>query len=171
MEAFIKFVGGAFVAAALILGGQFFNQPVVDVPTPPLGSVTGPDVPYFTRFFDNVNVGGYDLATSSQGTVTYTALNIVRSHIIEHVAAGATTATLPTNAALSAAGFLPNIGDSQVVYFHASTTAITLAGNTGVTLHSASSTLKVAAGSIGRLECTRLSAVENRAIWCLLIAD
>ncbi len=122
-------------------------------------------------FLDNTTTGGLDFATTSQGTVTYTAASIVNARVIEHIASAATTGTLPTNAALSSLGFLPNVGDTQSFFIHASTTAITLAGNTGVTLVTASSTKLVAAGSIGRVECTRLGATEARLIWCILIAD
>lgn len=122
-------------------------------------------------FFDNTVTGGNTLATSSRGTVTYTAATFVNARNIEHNAEAATTATLPTNAALSAAGYLPNVGDSQTVFIHASTTKITLAAGTGITLATASSTKDVSAGSIGALTCTRLGATEGRGIWCLLTAD
>jgi hypothetical protein len=138
---------------------------------PPLGSAAGPDMQQHINFYDNMTVGGADFATSSQGTVTYTAASIANSRVIEHKATAALTATLPTNTALSAVGFLPKVGDTQTLFIHASTTKVTLAGNTGVTLFSASSTKDVAAGSIGRLECTRLGATEGRLIWCILSAD
>lgn len=149
----------------VVLGFTFF------VPQPPLAGSAGPDVTAFTHFYDNVNIGGATFATSSEGTVTYTAASIVRSRVIEHDATGATTATLPTNTALSALGFLPNVGDTQSIFIHASTTKITLAAGTGMTLASASSTKAVSAGSIGRLDCVRLGVTEARNIWCLLTAD
>lgn len=136
-----------------------------------VGAAAGPDVSFFTHFYDNVNIGGNDFATSSIGTATYTANSFAKAHVIEHIAASALTVTLPTNAALSAAGYLPNVGDSQTLFIHASTTKITLAASTGIILNSASSTIQVAAGSIGRLECTRMGATEVRLIECLLIAD
>ncbi len=138
---------------------------------PTYAGAAGPEQTAHAFFRDNVTIGGSRFATSSQGAVTYTAASIANSRVIEHIAGAALTATLPTNAALSALGFLPNVGDTQTIMIHASTTAITLAGNTGVTLFSASSTKQVAAGSIGRLELTRLGATEGRAIHALLIAD
>lgn len=120
---------------------------------------------------DNEVVGGFDFATSSTGAATYTAVSINNARVIEHIAATALTATLPTNAALSAVGFLPNVGDTQTFFIHASTTKITLAGNTGVTLASASTTKDISPGLIGRIECSRLGATEARGIWCLLMAD
>ncbi len=167
MDKFITGLAGVLVGAIAILGFVALKPS----PTPPAGSTSGPDVFSFTHFYDNVNVGGTDFATSSVGAVTYTAASLAKTRVIEHQAASAVTATLPTNAAWSGVGFLPNVGDTQTIFIHASTTAVTLAGNTGVTLASASSTLKVAAGSIGRLECTRLGATEARLIECLLTAD
>lgn len=156
---------------ALVLAGAAIVLGLSHVPVaPPLGSA-GSTFSSRAFFQDNMVVGGNDFATSSQGTVTYTAPTFINARVIEHIAAGATTATLPTSAALSSAGFLPNIGDTQTVLIHASTTKITLAGNTGVTLASASTTKDISAGSIGRLECTRLGTTEGRGIWCLLTAD
>jgi len=128
----------------------------------------GPDVFNWTHFYDNVNIGGNSFATSSRGTVTYTAASIIRSRVIEHNAEAATTASLPTNAALSSAGFLPNVGDTQSFFIQASTTLITIAGNTGVTLASASTTRIIYSGRMGRIECVRLGATESRLIQCLM---
>jgi hypothetical protein len=122
-------------------------------------------------FQDNVVVGGYDFATSSAGTVTYTAVSFARARVIEHIATGAVTASLPTNAALSAAGYLPAVGDTQTVMIHASTTIITLAGNTGVVLGSATSTRQINPGQTGLLSCARLGAAESRSIQCILVTD
>ena len=128
---------------------------------------------FFSRvsFGDNATIGGNRLATSSIGAATYTAANIASVKTIEHIAASALTATLPTAASLASAGFLPRVGDTATIYLHASTTGITLAGNTNVTLHTASSTKFVAAGSIGRLDFVRLGATENNGYWVLLTAD
>lgn len=162
-----KFITGLIALVIGVVGGIFLHAPQ----TPAPGAVSSPDQYVFTHFYDNVNIGGYDFATTSIGTVTYTAASIVRSHVIEHQASAAVTASLPTNAALSAAGFLPNVGDTQTLFIHASTTKITLAGGTGVTLYSASSTKEIAAGSIGRVEFVRLGATESRLIQATLIAD
>ena len=163
---------GSIAVIALIVGGwglynTFQTQPVQQN----FGATAGGDFFNLVSFHAGVVTGGNDFATSSQGTVTYTTASIVKANLIEHIATAATTATLPTNTALSAAGFLPNPGDTVTIYLHASTTAITIAGNTGVTLYSASSTKQVAEGAYGSLECTRLGKTEARLIECLLTAD
>lgn len=170
MEAFIKFGTGLVAVVALVLGFTAHNRAPQEI-QPPFGSVTGPNVGFEMFFMNNITVGGTDFATSSQGSVTYTAASVANSRVIEHIATAATTATLPTNAALSAAGFLPNVGDTKTVFIHASTTAITLAGNTGLTLFTASSTKNIAAGSVGELRFVRLGATEGRLIVAFLSAD
>lgn len=158
----------ALVLAAAALGFAVFGgkTPAVD-----LGAAAGPDVSFHTFFRDNVTIGGSTFATSSAGAVTYTAASLVNSKLVEHNATGALTATLPTNAALSSAGFLPSAGDTKEIYIHASTTLITLAGSTGVTLSSASTTKAISANTTGVLNCVRLGATEGRLIQCLLTAD
>ena len=156
----------ALVALGVVLLGGKAPAQVTD-----LGGASGQHVSFHQFFHDNITVGGYSFATSSAGTATYTAASINNSRVIEHNATAALTATLPTNAALSAIGFLPSVGDSRVFFIHASTTLITLAGNTGVTLSSASTTKAISAGTTGRVECVRLGATEARSIKCLLIAD
>jgi hypothetical protein len=157
-------VGAGLVLALAVLGGMSLSKSDGQ----PVGAAAGPDVTSMTFFHDNVNIGGRTLATSSIGTATYTAANIANSRLIEHNAASALTVTLPTNAALSAIGFLPKAGDTQSLFIHASTTEITLAAGTGMTLESASSTLKVAANNTARLEFVRLGATEGRRIEVLL---
>lgn len=159
------------VIAILLAGSAYvFIKPVNTAVNNTLGA-SGNTFSGRVAFFDNTITGGNTLATTSQGSVTYTATTFANARNIEHIASAATTATLPTAAALSSAGYLPNVGDSQTVLIHASTTKITLAAGTGITLHSASSTKDVAAGSIGALTCTRLGATEGKGIWCLLTAD
>lgn len=120
------------------------------------------------EFRDSMTVGGKVFATSSRGSVTYTATSIATSKVIEHNAEAATTATLPTAALLSAAGFLQNVGDTATIYIHASTTQITLAGGTGVTLNAASSTKVILPNTTARIDFVRQGATENRAIWALM---
>lgn len=158
------------VIALLVAGSAYvFIKPVQEV----VNNLGASGATQTSRgfFLDNIVLGGNTLATSSQGSVTYTAATFANARNIEHIATGATTATLPTAALLSSAGYLPNVGDSQTVLIHASTTKITLAAGTGITLHSASSTKEIAAGSVGQLTCTRLGATEAKNIWCLLVAD
>lgn len=120
------------------------------------------------EFRDSMTVGGKTFATSSRGSVTYTAASIANSKVIEHNAEAATTATLPTAALLSASGFLQNVGDTATIYIHASTTQITLAGGTGVTLSSASSTKVILPNTTARIDFVRHGATEGRAIWALM---
>lgn len=149
--------------AGLVLFGQSAQAP--------LSGAAGPNVSFHTFFGDDATIGGNRFATTSQGSVTYTAASIVNSKLIEHNAEAATTATLPTNALLSSAGFLPTVGDTRQIFIHASTTLITLAGSTGVTLSSASTSKNISANSTGILTCIRLGATEGRFIKCLLTAD
>ena len=162
-----NYIVSAVVAVVVVVAGFSFFVPKAPV----AGSVTGPDVSFHAFYHDNMTIGGFDFATSSVGAVTYTAASIVNSRVIEHQAASAVTATLPTNAALSALGFLPNVGDTQTLFIHASTTAVVLVGNTGVTLTSASTTKQVLAGSFARLEFIRLGATEGRLILVKLTTD
>ncbi len=159
--------------AFIALGVALFYHPAVPMAPQPaqVGAAASPDVYQHTFFHDNATIGGYDFATTSQGSVTYTAASFVNAKVIEHIASGATTATLPTNALMSAAGFLPNVGDNETKFIHASTTKVTLAGSTGVTLSSASSTFAISPNSTGALHCTRLGALEGRLIQCMLVAD
>jgi hypothetical protein len=152
-------------ALIMVLGFVFVPRTVT------LGANPGPDVYSRTFFHDNINVGGGVLATTSQGAATYTAANISNSRLIQHIASAALTATLPTAAALSAVGFLPNVGDSQVVFVQASTTKITLAGNTNVTISSASTTLDISPGKTARLEFVRLGATENKGYWVTMVSN
>ncbi len=167
-----QYIINGLIAAALIVVAFIVVPPVTKVTNnPPVGASSGSEVSFFTHFANNVNVGGYDFATTSLGAVTYTALSIVNSRVIEHIASGALTATLPTSAALSSAGFLPNIGDTQSIYIHASTTKITLAGNTGTPLFTSASTTVINAGTTARLDFVRLGATEARQIAVTLHND
>lgn len=159
------------VAALLVaVSAYVFIKPVQSVVNQTLGA-SGNTFSGRVFFFDNTVTGGNTLATSSQGTATYTAATFANARNIEHNATAALTVTLPSNAALSAAGYLQNVGDSQTVLIHASTTKITLAAGAGMTLNTASSTKEISAGNIGVLTCTRLGASEAKNLWCLLVAD
>lgn len=154
----------ALLIGLLALGGtvfMLFRGPSVAPQIPEAGAVSGPDVSFRMFFHDNIVVGGGVLATTSAGSVTYTAANIANNKLIEHKATAALTATLPTAAALNAIGFLPNAGDTAMLYIHASTTNITLAGGTGTTLYSASTTRVIPANSTVALEFVKLPANES----------
>lgn len=156
---------------ALVVGASALGIAVSYKPAPVVGSSPGQDISFRQFFRDNIIVGGYDYATSSIGAATYPVVPFMNAKLIEQQAASALTVTLPTGASLSSAGYLQNIGDTDIKYIHASTTAITLAGNTGLTLSSASSTTKISAGTTGILTCARLGTTEARLIQCLLVAD
>lgn len=158
-EAFI----GALVSAVILVAGYFVVGPALEVPQPPL-SGSGQEQSQRAFFRDNMEVGGGVLATTSQGAGTYTASNIINSRVIVHVASAALTATLPTKAALDATGFIRNPGDTYELFIYASTTLITLAGNTGVLLDSASTTNNISAMGAAKLEFVRLPATEDRNI-------
>lgn len=157
-------VFGAVAGAVVLAAGFLLVAPAAQS----LGGQTQSSRAFFQ---DNVVIGGQAFSTSSQGAATYTAASFANSRLIEHNASAALTATLPTNASLTALGYLQNQGDTQTVFVHASTTAITFAGNTGVSLQVASTTKQVPANATGRVECIRLGASEARRIDCLLIAD
>lgn len=158
----------AIVLALAALGAALFYHPVYNTV---VGGTAGPDISFRTFFHDNAIIGGFDYATSSVGASTYTATAFANAKVIEQQAASSLTVTLPTNAQLSAAGYLQNVGDTDTKFIHASTTLVTLAGSTGVTLSTASSTKAISANSTGILTCSRLGASEGRLIQCLLIAD
>lgn len=156
-------VVGAFVI--LVLGGMAFSKSTIVEHTNTIqAGAAGSDFYSEIGAHNNITVGGGDLATSSQGTATYTASNIVNSRVIQHTATAALTVTLPTNASLSSAGFIPNPGDTKTLYIVSSTTKITLAGNTGVQLYSASTTLDVPVNLAARLDFIRLAATSTTKV-------
>lgn len=164
-----KFLGGVVVALVLAAGVFVVTRTEPAPATPPSGAA-GSEFSSKLILRDNEVVGGYTFATSSSGSVTYTAASFVNTRLIEHNATAAVTATFPTNTLLSSAGFLPSQGDTQTIFIHASTTQITLAGGTGVTLSSASSTKVVLPNTTARVECARLGATESRLIQCIMSA-
>jgi hypothetical protein len=154
----------ALVTAVVVVGFLGMVYPKVDLTNLSVGGSAGPE--FYDRLFfkDNVVVGGGSFATTSQGAATYTASNIVNNRLILHRAPGALTATLPTKASFNSAGFLQYPGDTYSMYIYASTTAITIAGNTGVRLDSASTTNNINAAGVGKLEFIRLPATEDSDI-------
>lgn len=107
--------------------------------------------------------GGGVLATTSAGTVTYTAANFATASLIQHTASGALTATLPASSTLSS--FVPNAGDTRTICINAITTKITLAGGTGTDLNTASSTKDIIAGGLGCLTFVRKSNTDIEALF------
>lgn len=93
-------------------------------------------------------------ATTSKGTVTYTAANITSIHSLIHTTTGATTATLPASSTLSS--LIPTAGDRMsIVVVNPGTGILTLAGGTGTTLVSASTSKAIHDGGTGLLEFVR----------------
>lgn len=97
--------------------------------------------------------GGGTTATTSQGTVTYTASMFDTESLILHTASAALTATLPASSTLSA--LAPKAGMSRKVCVAPITTGITFAGGTGTDLDTASSTKFIVAGGIGCFDFIR----------------
>lgn len=126
-----------------------------------VGAAAGPEHTERQYFKDSVVIGGRTFATTSQGATTYNAADIANSKVVLHKATAALTATLPTKTNLNAAGFLPGVGDTHTMFVYASTTLITLAGNTGVRLDSASTTNNINAAGSARLDFIRLPATED----------
>lgn len=94
------------------------------------------------------------LATSSIGTATYTAANITGINSILHTAASALTATLPASSTLTS--LVPTTGDRETIVLHSvGAGTITLAGGSGTTLTSASSTKAIPGGGSTILEFVR----------------
>lgn len=164
----IKTIGTILVAVVISVSATLFIGGDTQVIERVTGGAAGPD--FSSRIFlrDGVVIGGARTATSSRGAVTYTAASIANSSVIEHNAEAATTATLPTEAALSSLGFLQVAGDKYTMYIHASTTKITLAGGTGTNLRSASTTKDIIASGVARLDFVRLGATEANSIDVLM---
>lgn len=155
------------VAVAALATAVFYNPTVIH----PVVGAAGQDFSNRVFFHDNAIIGGNDYATSSQGAATYTGTAFANAKVIEQQAPGALTVTLPTNAQLSSIGYLQYAGDTDTKFLHASTTLVTLVGNTGVTLSAASTTKQVSAGTTGIITCSRLGATEARLIQCILVSD
>ncbi len=87
----ISAIIAALVAGAI--GFTYFRAPITQAL-----SAAGSTFSNQVTFQDNIIVGGYDFATSSAGTATYTVNAFIRSRVIEHISATALTVTTPTAA-------------------------------------------------------------------------
>jgi len=139
----------ALILAASALGFAVFGGETYA----PLGAAAGPDVTSRTFFFDDAIIGGPNNATSSVGTATYTAAQIINNKIITHTAASALTATFPASTTLGA--LVPKAGDTATRYILPVTTGITFAGGTGSDLNTASSTKFCVQGQVCRFDFVR----------------
>lgn len=140
--------GGVIVALLAATGFAYYANH-----QQPLGAQAGPEV--FDAFYarQTITEGGNVLATTSQGSVTYTAANLKNVTVIQHTASAALTATLPASSTLS--DFARTAGDVRTIYITPITTGITLAGGTGTDLNTASSTKFCVVAQICRLDFVR----------------
>jgi len=118
-----------------------------------LGAVSGTDF-YFPMTFLNGAVYSSVFATTSTGSGTLTASNIVNKSTILSTNAGALTLTMPASSTLTS--FLPKAGDRiDMVILNQGTALLTLAGGTGTLLQTASSTKTVNIGGSAVLKFVR----------------
>lgn len=161
---------GVLVLTTLLFAVLYFSKPVS------FGNATGPAHYQEETFFQGLDAGQRNqwrvtntgltsfsgaYATTSTGSETLAASDLIYPTVVMTPNLAALTVTLPTATTLGSS-FLPNTGDrmSFVLYNATSTGAaiITLAGNTGTTLVSASSTKLVLAGYYTTIEAIRTSA-------------
>ncbi len=168
----VKLVSAIVAVLALVasfLGGMSHegNVSVSVLPNQTFGAAGSE---FFSQIMarDGITIGGKVIASSTVATETLAATDINNVSVLNLKAASAATVTLPSKTVLSGSGFLQNAGDSATVTIHASTSAITLAGATGVTLYAASST-KINAGQTGVLRFTRLQATEGSTYEAILL--
>lgn len=148
-----KFVVTVVAIVALVLGGfaAFRPETVREVVKEVGGASTEHSFP--EKFFQPVTFGGNVLATSSVGSATYTAASLQNTTLIQHTAASALTVALPASSTLT--GIIPKAGDSRTIYLNAITSNITVTGGTGTDLNSATSTPRVIANGVARLDFIR----------------
>lgn len=148
----------AFLAVLAAYSGK------VEVAIAPADSVFGAAG---QTFFEEVQlnggatIGGKVIASTTVATETLAASDIKGVKLLNAKAAAATTMTLPSKALLSSIGFLPNAGDTTEWFIHASTSAVTLAGATGVKLSTNASSTIVYPDTTAKLTFTRLPGIEG----------
>lgn len=143
-----KFIGVALIAILVIAIGAYLFPKVQQ----PLGAIASPQVYDRMFFYNNQEVGGGNLATSSVGAATYTAAQVFNNKLITHTAASALTVTLPASTTISN---IVGAGMTYTLYLAPVTTGITVAGGTGTELNAASSTAMCSAGALCRLDFVR----------------
>lgn len=152
------------IVAVLLAVLAFIAASNVKVAVSPVNDVFGAAGQVFSeQVFLNggATIGGKVIASTTVATETLAAMDIVGVKLLNAKAAAATTMTLPSKSALASAGFLQNAGDTSEWFIHASTSAITLAGATGVSLRSNASSTIVYPLTTAKLTFTRLPAVEG----------
>ena len=142
----------AFIISAAIVSGVFIAMKDT-TPEAPLGANPGPEYLDVQYFRGDAIVGGANLATTSQGTATYTGQQVMVNKVITHTAPAALTVTLPASSTLSQ--YIPKTGDTKTLFIVPITTLITVAGASGMDLNSASTSRACGAGLMCRLEFVR----------------
>lgn len=166
-----NYIVSALVSVVVVVVGITFFVPKANTVVNQTLGAAGSTFSFPVFFQSGVTIGGGYLATTSANNFTYSANDIARNIGILQISSSAVTGTLPTNVQLSSVGFLPNPGDTYTLFINASTSSLTLAGNTDVILSAASTTKQIAAGQIGTLEFIRMGTSEARRIKVLLTAD
>jgi len=150
------------VVLALVLAFVGVSQPSVNVDeivqeVKSLGAA-GPDFSFPALFRQGVVVGGNVFATTSAGTVTYTAASLKDVTLIQHTATAAVTASLPASTTLS--NIVQSPGDTKTIYLTPITSAVTLAGGTGTALNTASSSAVCRVNGLCRMDFVRKSNTD-----------
>lgn len=152
-------LGTTLVALLAFLGT--YNVHVAVAPVDQVFGASGQT--FYSEVFltGGATIGGRVIASSTVATETLAATDIKGVKLLNAKAAAATTMTLPTKALLSGSGFLPSAGDTSEWFIHASTSAITLAGATGVSLRSNASSTIIYPLTTAKLTFTRLPVNEG----------
>lgn len=146
---------GAVAVVALFLSFLAISKPAQQIVRETVGSVPGGEFLIPVSFRDSATLGGNVFATTSNGSVTYTAASFGKTSLIQHTASGAVTATLPASSTLSS--FAPFPGDVRTIFLNPITTAVTLVAGTGTDINNASTSLKCQPATLCRLDFVRKS--------------
>lgn len=149
----------AGVSVVVVVLAFMFYAPVKEVA---LGAQAGPDHTERQYFYDDAIIGGNNFATSSAGSVTYTAAQIFNNKLITHTATAALTATLPASSTVTG---IPRTGDSKVLYLTPITTGITFAAGTGTDFNTSSSTKFCVVNSLCRFDFVRKSTGDIEVLF------
>lgn len=147
------------IVLALVLGFAGLSQPAVDLNAvvaeakKVFGASAGPEFSFPVIFKETAVIGGKVFATTSAGTVAYTAANLEGVRLIQHTATAAVTASLPASTTLS--NIVQSPGDTKSIYLVPITSAVTLAGGTGTELNIASSSAVCRVGGLCKIDFVR----------------
>ena len=164
----VKLLAGivAVLTSGVVFLGAYSGKVNVSVAPAPevFGAISGPNVTEEMFLMGNVTIGGRVIASSTVGTATLLVSDIKGVKLFNSKAASAASLTFPSKTALTSAGFLPSVGDTAEWFIHASTSAITLVGATGVNLQSNASTTIVYPLKTAKVTFTRLPVIEGFTI-------